>query len=144
MALTIPKHEMNLCKQLVQSAFAAISLTNDLFSWEKERDAAKEDGFPHVINAIWVIMRERSFTESEAKSLCREKIKYYVVEYLRTVNDTKKNLDISSDLRTYIEAIVYSLSGNVVWSKYCPRYHSEALYYDTKTTNDETVSMNCL
>jgi Terpene synthase family 2, C-terminal metal binding len=123
MAITIPEKELSLSKELVRPAFAAISLTNDLFSWEKERDAAKRDGVPHVINVIWVLMRERSTTELEAKSMCRVMIKEYVAEYVRIVEETKHSLWFSLDLRTYVEAILYTLSGNLVWSLYCPRYH---------------------
>ena len=132
MALTIPEGEMNLCKQLVRPAFAALSLTNDLFSWEKEREAAKRDGLPHVFNAIWVLMEELSISESEAKDLCRVKIRESVVESLRNIEYTKSNLDLSLDLRTYVEAIQYSVSGNLVWSLYCPRYHPEASYNDVQ------------
>lgn len=128
MALTISEHEMDLCSQLARPAFAAISLTNDLFSWEKEREDAKRDGLSYVVNAIWVIMRELSMTELEAKAVCREKIKDYVAESVRVGEETQRNCDISSDLRTYIEALQYSISGNLVWSIYCPRYHTEASY----------------
>ncbi|KAI4140929.1 MAG: hypothetical protein LQ341_003654, partial [Variospora aurantia] len=113
MALTIPEEEMEECKQLVQPAFAAICLTNDLFSWEKERDAAKEGGQPHVINAIWVLMRELCISEDEAKVVCRAKIKESVTEYLVTLRKTRTSHDLSPDLRTYVEAIQYSLSGNL-------------------------------
>lgn len=132
MALTIPKGELDHCKELARPAFAALGLTNDLFSWEKERDAAKRDGLPHVVNAIWVLMGELSITESEAKNLCRVKIKESVAEYIGILKYTESNLDLSYDLRRYIEAIKYSVSGNLVWSLYCPRYHSEASYNDVQ------------
>lgn len=122
MALTIPKEELELSKQLTRPGYAAISLTNDLYSWKKERDAAKRDNLKHVVNAIWVLMRERSMTEDEAKSVCRAKIKEYVTEFVRLVEDAKHNFSLSLDTRKYVEAIQYSLSGNLVWSLYCPRY----------------------
>ena len=128
MALTIPEKEMNLCKQLVRPAFAALSLTNDLFSWNKERDAAEKNGQPHVVNAIWVLMGELSIPESEAKAVCREKIKESVADCLVKVKEAKSNLELSPDLRTYVEAIQYSVSGNLIWSLECPRYHPEASY----------------
>ena len=130
MALTIPDEEMDLCKRLGQPAWAALALTNDLYSWEKERDAAKKIGATYVINAIWVLMEEHSITESQAQDLCRQKIKEYVAEAVRIFEETKQNSDISLHLRTYTEAILYSISGNLVWSIYCPRYHSEASYDD--------------
>ncbi|KAL9022391.1 MAG: hypothetical protein Q9185_000432 [Variospora sp. 1 TL-2023] len=113
-ALTIPEEEMEECKQLVQPAFAAISLTNDLFSWEKERDVAKDGGQTHVINAIWVLIRELCISEDEAKVVYRAKIKESITKYLVTLRKTRTNHDLSPDLRTYIEAIQYSLSGNLV------------------------------
>ncbi|MCJ1461457.1 hypothetical protein MMC07_000054 [Pseudocyphellaria aurata] len=128
MALTIPDEEMALCKELVRPAFAAWSLTNDLFSWDKEHQAAQHAGDSEVVNAVWVLMREHSVDESRAKEICREKIKEKVIEYLRIVDDTKRSPSISADLIKYVEAIQYSLSGNVAWSIHCPRYHAEATY----------------
>ena len=136
MALTIPEHEKDLCSRLSEPAFVAFSLTNDLFSWEKERDAAKREGVSNVINAIWVIMGEQSMTELEAKAECREKIKEYVAESVRVVAETRGNLNISLDVRIYIEALLYMISGNLVWSIYCPRYHPEVSSY-----NDAQLSM---
>jgi len=130
MGLTIPHDELELSKQLARPGFAALSLTNDLYSWDKERDAAKRDGLEHVVNAIWVIMRERSMTEEEAKKLCRVRIREYVAEFVRVVDDTKKNSHISLDTRKYVEAIQYSLSGNLVWSLYCPRYSPQYPLYN--------------
>lgn len=123
MALTIPEEELALCSKLVRPGFAALSLTNDLYSWEKELAAAKNEGLEHVVNGIWVIMQEQSVSEKEAKTICRAKIIGYVADFLRVVEDTKVNYNISEDLRIYVEAIMYSLSGNLVWSIYCPRYH---------------------
>ena len=128
MALTIPEEEMDLCKQLVRPAFAALSLTNDLFSWDKEREAAQKNKQPHVVNAIWVLMGELSISESEAKVVCRERIKESVTDCLVKVEEAKNNPSLSPDLRTYVEAIQYSVSGNLVWSLGCPRYHPKASY----------------
>ena len=128
MALTIPDEEMDLCRRFGRPAWAALALTNDLYSWEKERDAAATVGAPHVVNAIWVLMREHAINESQAEDLCRQKIKEHVAEAVRVVDETKKNLDLSLDLRTYTEAILYSISGNLIWSIYCPRYHPEETY----------------
>lgn len=122
MALTIPQEELELSKQLTRPGYAAISLTNDLYSWQKERDAAKRDNVKHVVNVIWVLMQERSITEDEAKAMCRAKIKEYVAEFVCLVEDAKHNFSLSLDTRKYVEAIQYSLSGNLVWSLYCPRY----------------------
>lgn len=122
MALTIPEHELSQCMEFTRSANAALGLTNDLFSWDKERLASEQAGRSYVVNAIWVLMHERSLTESEAKSVCREKIKEYVADYLQVVERVKGDPALSSDVRCYVEALQYSISGNLVWSLSCPRY----------------------
>ena len=122
MALTIPDSEMELCKHLTRPAFAAISLTNDLYSWKKEYRDAQRDGMPHVINAIWVLMRELSVSEAEAMEICRLRIKQYVADYHKVLQDVECDGTMSVDLKKYIDALQYSLSGNLVWSIYSPRY----------------------
>ena len=128
MAITIPEEESELCAQLMRPAWIAAGLTNDLFSWEKEYEAAMRNGQPDVVNAIWVLMGEHSITADQAKELCRQKIKVAVADYLQVIEENCNNTNISLDLRKYIVAMQYSLSGNVVWSLQCPRYHPEAQY----------------
>lgn len=125
MNLDIREHEMDLLKQLGGPAWAAVGLTNDIFSWDKERDAAAKAGASHVINAIWVLMREHSIGEAEAHVLCREKIKELVAEARRIAEQTKRNPELSRGLGAFTEAMLYTISGNLVWSMYCPRYHPE-------------------
>ncbi|KAI1177039.1 fusicoccadiene synthase [Nemania sp. FL0916] len=122
MALTIPDDEYEMCMEMARSGYAALGLTNDLFSWEKERHDAANSGLDYVFNAIWVIMKERSVSEAEAKKICRVEIKRYISMFQQTVQETKDNAFISKDTRTYLEAVLYSISGNLVWSIYCPRY----------------------
>lgn len=100
MALMIPEEEMETCKRLAQPAFEALSLTSGLFSWEKERDWAQEKGQGCVVNAIWVLVTELSVSEDAAKDVCRAEIEASVKKSLLV-----PNLDLSADLRTYVEAI---------------------------------------
>lgn len=122
MALTIPEHEMGLSSKLGWDAFAVLALTNDLFSWDKELREASSAGFERVVNAIWILMEECDCGEQRAKQLCRAAIMDHLVKYARTVEETKVNAMISADLKTYIEALQLSISGNLVWSLTCPRY----------------------
>ena len=50
------------------------------------------------------------------------------VDYRKIVKDTNDRDDVSVDLKRYLEALLYSLSGNLVWSLECPRYHRWASY----------------
>lgn len=122
MALTIPDDEYEMCMELARPGYAVLGLTNDLYSWEKEKDAAARTHQDYVFNAVWVIMQERSVAEEEAKAICAEEIQKHADKYCKIVEDTKKT-QLSKDVRTYIEAVKFSCIGNLVWSIYCPRYH---------------------
>lgn len=122
MALTIPDSELDLCMQLARPGYAAISLSNDLYSWRKERKDAEAAGQDYVFNAIWVIMRERKCSEAEAMLVCKDEIKKYIAEYDKVVKRAK-DMSLSKDTLAYLEAVRLSHVGNLVWSIYCPRYH---------------------
>lgn len=114
-----------MCGELVMPAVIAASLTNDLFSYEKEQKAAEEAGLSHVVNGLWVLMQEHKITLEEAKQLCRTRIKEEVSKYVQIIEETNARTDLSDDAKKYVELVQYSVSGNVVWSLQCPRYHSE-------------------
>ncbi|KAK3392844.1 isoprenoid synthase domain-containing protein [Podospora didyma] len=123
MGLTIPDEEHSLCMELARPAYAAMGLTNDLYSWEKERRAAERQGQDYVFNAIWVIMKEKGVGEEEAKAICCQAVRDYTEEYCGIVERTRNNKALSKDTRAYAEAVLLTLAGNLVWSIYCPRYH---------------------
>lgn len=122
MAITIPDHEYELCVELARPLYIALGLVNDLYSWEKERDTAAEEGQDYVFNAIWVIMNERRIGVDDAKEVCREETMKVMSTYWNTVKAARNNESLSDDLRRYLEALLLSYSGNLVWSIYCPRY----------------------
>ena len=51
-----------------------------------------------------------------------------IAEYLDVLHNIDHGARISRDLHMYVETIQYSLSGNLVWSVHCPRYHLEATF----------------
>lgn len=125
MGLTIPDNELKPCMKLARPGYIALALTNDLFSWEKEKAEAKAAGHESVFNAVWVIMRERDCDEEEAKKICAEEIKMYVekaVAFTEIVRDEVHY--VSRDMKVYLEAVLLTISGNLVWSMHCPRYNS--------------------
>jgi hypothetical protein len=106
----------------------AASLTNDLFSFEKEMEAAHVAGHSYISNAICILMIEHGVSLEEAKNLCKVRIKEEVAIYMRTLDGLKRRSDLAEDSKKYLELLQYSVSGNVVWSMECPRYHKAAVY----------------
>ncbi|KAK8061886.1 Fusicoccadiene synthase [Apiospora phragmitis] len=124
MALTIPEQDIPACMELARSGYAALGLTNDLYSWDKEREAARSLGQSYVFNAIWVIMKEHGVGEEEAKRMCSGEIQKYVRQYRQDVREAGAHMRLAKDTKTYLEAVMYSISGNLVWSIDCPRYRN--------------------
>ena len=121
MALTIPTSELDTCMRLARPGYAAISLTNDLYSWRKEYEDAQKAGQDYVFNAVWVVMQERKCSEETAITICREEIKRHFTEFEKILQD-RETKALSKDTQTYLEAVRLSHVGNLVWSIYCPRY----------------------
>jgi hypothetical protein len=142
MGLTIPENDIERSTEATQSAFAVIALTNDLFSWERERDAAKRDNMPHVVNAIWVIMGQHSVSEEEAKKICHSKIVELVQEYKCIVEQYRKDESVCLDLKKYIEALQYNISGNLAWSLTCPRYNPKTKLNTCQMWMQQRVAQN--
>ncbi|KAM3483505.1 hypothetical protein MY8738_003048 [Beauveria namnaoensis] len=116
-ALTIPDDEADQVEQLLMPALATASLTNDLFSFEKERDDT------NVQNGVLVVMKEHGCTEEAAREILKERIRIECAKYVRNVKDVSARTDLSLDTKKYIETIQYTLSGNLAWSTQCLRYH---------------------
>ena len=119
-AITIPDEEADEVRELLTPALITASLTNDLFSFEKERDDS------NVQNAVLVVMREHGCSEEKAREICKERIRTECANYVRVVKDTRTRTDLSDDTKRYIEVMQYTLSGNVAWSTQCPRYNAGA------------------
>ncbi|RMD43624.1 hypothetical protein DV735_g1542, partial [Chaetothyriales sp. CBS 134920] len=123
MGISIPKEELDLCHKLASIAYLNLGLTNALYSWEKEYETAVAMGRDCIVNIISFLMEERKIPEEEAKEVCRARIKQTIIDFRKIVDDTKPRDDVSIDTKRYLEALLFSLSGNLVWSIECPRYH---------------------
>ena len=111
-----------MTKELLTPALITASLTNDLYSFEKEK------GDANVQNAVLVVMKEHGCSEKKAREICKERIRIEVAKYIRVVEDTRARTDVSDEVKRYIEVMQYTLSGNVAWSTQCPRYNDGAKF----------------
>lgn len=123
-AITVPDHEMEIWDNLTKPAWITLALQNDIFSWPKERDTARNNGRKNVVNAVWVLMEEHCIDEDQALQKLRSITKVYVSEYVAIANKEMENEELSLDLRRYLQALLFTSAGNVVWSSTCPRYNA--------------------
>jgi len=68
-------------------------------------------------------MQEHAVDEEAALRLLREVIREKYEAYRVNVKGVAERVDLSRDLKVFLEALMYSLSANVVWSRSCPRYN---------------------
>ena len=132
MALTIPEAEIGHIRRITRPCWVALALLNDLFSYEKEVAASKYNGAPYITNAIEVIMKEHSIDLSVAKLLCRKEIELAVLKYQRNVREVQHDIALSRDTKIYLEALMYSISGNAAWFQEAPRYHPGLTFNETQ------------
>ncbi|KAJ5159723.1 geranylgeranyl pyrophosphate synthase [Penicillium canariense] len=115
--ITVPDEEADEARRLITPALLTASLTNDLFSFEKER------GDVNVQNAVLVVMREHGCSEEEAREVCKQRIRIECANYVRHVKEIQTRTDVSDELKRYIDTMQYTLSANAAWSTNCPRYN---------------------
>lgn len=132
MAITIPNYEMEICEKLMMLAWAAAVLQNDIFSWPKECDAAKINSRKQIVNVVSVLMGEHSIDGHQAMEKLRIITKGYVSDYLAIVAQEIGSEELFTDLRVHLEAMLWCLSGNAVWSITCPRYNSGESFNDSQ------------
>lgn len=120
-----------MTKELLTPALITASLTNDVFSFEKERDDK------NVQNAVLVVMREHGCSEEKAREICKQRIRLEVAKYIHVVKHTKTRTDLSDEVKRYIHTMQYTLSGNAAWSTQCPRYHAKAKWNELQLLRAE-------
>lgn len=125
MSLVVQEEEEELCHKLARPVWGAASLTNDLQSWDKEYKVAQAHDNHELKSAIWLLMKQHSIDAETAKQRCCQRIKAFVGEYVQTLEYNKVRQDISGPVRTFVEAMQYMLSGNLIWGWQCPRYNPD-------------------
>ncbi|KAL4893922.1 Ophiobolin F synthase [Aspergillus ambiguus] len=130
-AITIPDEEADEARRLITPALFTASLTNDLFSFEKER------GDVNVQNAVLVVMREHSCSEEKAREICKERIRIECTNYVRNVKEIQTRTDVSDELKRYIDTMQYTLSANAAWSTNCPRYNGPTKFNELQLLRAE-------
>ncbi|KAH8126288.1 geranylgeranyl pyrophosphate synthase [Trichoderma asperelloides] len=122
--INIPDEEEELAKEFLSPIIRHAFLVNDLFSFEKEKHDV------NCQNAVLVVMREHNCEEEEAREILKNRIRQETKNVLRTVKEVKARTDVSNDVKRYIEVMMHTVSGNILWSQLCPRYNKDARFSD--------------
>ena len=123
MGLHLTEQELESVERIVEAALKSAALTNDYWSWPKEKaglDATKS----RLMNGVSFAIKDHGFREAQA----RDHIKSLAIdaeqEYLRlTEKYVIANTDAKTDVHKYLLAVGFFAAGKSLWSSTCPRYN---------------------
>lgn len=140
LGMTLTAREDEQLAEVVRPCFASLALANDYFSFDREWEESKFPGAPRPVNAVWHYMRWHDVEVPSAKRLVREAANRYEAMFLEFCHSFRmKHAPISKKIDQYLDAIAHQVSGNVVWSLNCPRYHPE-FRYDPNAGLEDTLT----
>jgi hypothetical protein len=129
MGMQMSDEEDEKLKPIIQPCYAALGLANDYFSFDREYAEFTASNAETLTNAVWLHMKWHGVDVEAAKDMVRSATYEYEKTFLERVEEFKRTqAPISQKLDRYLRALSYQVSGNVVWSLNCPRYHPEFRY----------------
>lgn len=141
MGLTLTEQEDECLAEIIRPCYASLALANDYFSFDREWEEAQEPGAPEPANAVWLYMRWQGVDIPTAKRLVREATNVYERRFLESCERFRRTSPYASaKLDLYLRSLSYQVSGNVVWSLNCPRYHPEFRYDPNAGLEDELTA----
>jgi len=128
MGMGLTEDEDTQLADVRQPCYAALALANDYFSFDREWEEAQNGG-AQPTNAVCLFMQWHGMDVSTAKSMVREAVNRYELAFLERSDEFRRESPFASKkLDRYLRGLAYQVSGNVVWSLNCPRYHPRLCY----------------
>ncbi|KAK6515722.1 hypothetical protein TWF281_004313 [Arthrobotrys megalospora] len=117
------EEELKIEKEILHHCWVALTLGNDLLSFDVEYRQALAHGEPEINNAVWLMMQLENIDVEAAKEAVRQKTYAAEQRFLRVREEFIKNCtDRYAGLLKYVEAYYYVVPANLLWSIDCPRY----------------------
>ncbi|KAK1985685.1 geranylgeranyl pyrophosphate synthase [Colletotrichum cereale] len=127
LGIVVTDEEYELMATPIKHVERCMLLTNDYWSWPREREQAKTQEAGKVFNTIWFLMKQEHCSESEAKLKVADMV---AAEEARWV-DAKQRMyqehpNLRTDLVKFLENLHTALAGNDYWSSQCYRHNDWA------------------
>lgn len=105
-------------------AFVVLAVTNDLWSWEKEKRVTHQssDALP-LINAVQMVIQMQGAPEESAKQIVHNIILEHEEQYCRLRDEYLRRPGTSPSVRKWFQVLELSMAGNALWSIHALRYH---------------------
>ncbi|KAK2016512.1 terpenoid synthase [Colletotrichum eremochloae] len=125
LGITITDSEYDLMSEAIRHVERCMLLTNDYWSWPREREQAKHQETGKVFNIVWFLMHtNKSWSEDDAIV----KVRKMVYEEEQKWVEAKKSLyqkvpNLGRDAIKFLENLHTALAGNDYWSSQCYRHN---------------------
>ncbi|KAL4917736.1 isoprenoid synthase domain-containing protein [Aspergillus aurantiobrunneus] len=107
-------------------AFVVLGVTNDIWSWEKEKRVTRESGGSSpLINAVQFVMQMHDVDEDTAKQTVCRIIREHEEQYCRLRDEYLQSPNLSLAVRKWFQVLELSIAGNALWSIHAIRYHPD-------------------
>lgn len=142
MGMTLTEEEDIQLEPIRKPCYAALGLANDFFSFDREYTEFKNSANSQTLtNAVWLHMQWYNVDVDMAKKMTLEATSRYEKQFLESCAVFRQhNGPLPEKLDRYLDALAYQISGNVVWSLNCPRYHPEYRYDPNAGIEDEITA----
>jgi geranylgeranyl pyrophosphate synthase len=122
--IVVTDEEYEMMAEPIAHVERCMLLTNDYWSWPREREQAKTQEAGKVFNIVWFLMKTESCTEAEAMAKVHDMV--LAEEQSWTASKTRlynKFPDLRPDLVKFLENLHTALAGNDYWSSQCYRHN---------------------
>ncbi|TLS25455.1 hypothetical protein PpBr36_06851 [Pyricularia pennisetigena] len=124
LGIIITDEEYALMAEQIRHVERCMLLTNDYWSWRREREQARHQDAGKVFNMVWFLMRNEQRDEDDAISKVRDMIH----EEERAWVDSKARLysqwpDLRPEVIKFLENLHTALAGNDYWASQCYRHN---------------------
>lgn len=129
MAVQLSNEDDSRMEHIVRPCFAALGLANDYFSFDREYNEFQRSEARSMTNSVWLFMHWDGLDVQRAKERVKEETIQREQEFQKARKSFEETYGAESPmLLSYLSGLSHQISGNVVWSLNCPRYHPDYRY----------------
>ncbi|GKT94804.1 geranylgeranyl pyrophosphate synthetase [Colletotrichum tofieldiae] len=124
LGIVVTDEEYNMMATPIKHVERCMLLTNDYWSWPREREQAKTQEAGKVFNTVWFLMKQEQCSEEEAKLKVADMVATEEAKWV----DAKQRIyqehpNLRPDLVKFLENLHTALAGNDYWSSQCYRHN---------------------
>ncbi|GKZ46578.1 hypothetical protein AbraIFM66951_009707 [Aspergillus brasiliensis] len=124
--VVLTPEEEDLIGPVTYLAYVVLGVTNDLWSWEKEKRVTRQSrGSVPLVNAVHIVMQTHNTDEESAKNVVCNIIREHEERYCRLRDEYLKRPGVSLSIKRWFRILELSIAGNALWSVRAIRYHQD-------------------